>query len=410
MEIKESGDHMNCGVCSGVFGEGSFCVSCGSSRDESDRLFLLNNPKRDRVAEARAFVANNLIVIRRVALGSLLVLILGGAQAFLIMGIGPNQTLDRYISAIQENDFTSLSDPSIFPGVEQAAGPSLMQFRDPESSRNASYEITGQLDDRATAKVRLGSASNYDLTLAPEVAYYGVFFITEWRVVTEPPKLAVTVAKSLSDKQKVNLPSAPDDFSVKELRADDSLVGVSQSVLPGQYSADLSGIGFLEPTTVVQTLGAQVQTTTIKLDATVKKIAGKNLTLASRKAVNTVKNCLRAKCSTIPKLDAYDFNLWSRYPYTKYTSSRFNKNYSADGCTQTDTAAISPTRVRINFSCDYKAKAHLYVRWTYYSGWYSDYYYYWNFYDSKSLTMNTSVEISTNEANTRETVGKASLR
>jgi hypothetical protein len=401
---------MNCGVCSGVFGEGSFCVSCGSSRDESDRLFLLNNPKRDLVADVRAFVAKNLIVIRRVALGSLLVFILGGAQAFLIMGIGPNQTLDRYISAIQDSDFTSLNDPSIFPGVDKAAGPSLVQFRDPESSRNASYEITERLDDRATAKVRLGPASSFELTLAPDVAYYGVFFITEWRVITEPPKLAVTVAKSLSDKQEVALPSAPDFLSVKELRSDDSLVEVSQSVLPGQYSADLSGLGFLQPTTVVQTLGAQTQTITLKLDSNVKKVTGKNLTLASRKAVNSVKSCLRAKCSAIPKLGEYDFNLWSQYPYSKYTSSRFNKNYSADSCTQTDTTAISPTRVRINFSCDYKAKAHLYVRWTYYSGWYSDYYYYWNLYDSKSLTMNASVEISTNEANTKETVGKASLR
>jgi len=401
---------MNCGVCSGVFGEGNFCVSCGSSRDESDRLFLLNNPKRDLVADVRAFVANNLVVIRRVALGSLLVLILGGAQAFLIMGIGPNQTLDRYIAAIQDSDFTSLNDPSIFPGVDKAAGPSLMQFRDTESSRDASYEITERLDDRATAKVRLASASTYELTLAPDVAYYGVFFVTEWRVITEPPKLAVTVAKSLSDKQDVALPSAPDFLSVKELRADDSLVGVTQSVLPGQYSADVSGLGFLQPTTVVQTLGAQTQTTTFKLDANVKKVTGKSMTLASRKAVNSVKSCLRSKCSTIPKLGEYDFNLWSRYPYTKYTSSRFNKSYSADSCTQTDTTAVSPTRVRVNFSCGYKAKAHLYVRWTYYSGWYSDYYYYWNFYDSKSLTMNASVEISTNEANTRVTVGKASLR
>lgn len=401
---------MNCGVCSGAFGEGSFCVSCGSSRDESDRLFLVNNPKRDVAADVRAFVAKNLIIIRRVALGSLLVLILGGAQAFLIMGIGPNQTLDRYIFSIQAGDVTSLNDPSIFPGVEQAAGPSLMQFRDTESSRNASYEVTDLLDDRATAKVRLGPASSYELTLAPELAYYGVFFITEWRVITEPPKLAVTVAKSLSDKQKVDLPSAPDLLSVKELRADDSLVGVSQSVLPGQYSADVSGIGFLQPTTVIETLGSQNETTTFKLDANVKKVTGKNVTLAARKAVNTIKSCLRSKCSKIPTLGAYDFDLWSRYPYSKYTSSRFNKSYSADSCTQTDTAAISPTRVRLNFTCDYKVKAHLYVRYTYYSGWYSDYYYYWNLYDSKSLTMNTSVEISTNEANTKETVGKASLR
>jgi hypothetical protein len=109
-------------------------------------------------------------------------------------------------------------------------------------------------------------------------------------------------------------------------------------------------------------------------------------------------------------LDAYDFNLWSRYPYTRYTSSRFNQNFTFTSCSAGTQRAISATQVRIDYRCDYNAKAHLYVRYTYYSGWYSDYYYYWNFYDTKTFSLNTSVVVSTNEANTKETVGKASLR
>jgi hypothetical protein len=69
--------------------------------------------------------------------------------------------------------------------------------------------------------------------------------------------------------------------------------------------------------------------------------------------------------------------------------------------------AISATKVRKNYSCDYTAKGHLYVGYYYYYGYYSDYYYYWNLYDTKSLSMTVHVDIQTNEAGTKENVGKA---
>lgn len=399
---------MSCGVCSGFFGEGSFCVSCGSSKEESDRLYLLNNPKKDPVADAKAFFASKKKALKRVGIGLATAGILGGTQAFLLLGIGPEQTMDRYITAVQDGDFSALSDPSLFPGVDEGFESGLKDFRDTGATLDASYEVVEKLDDQATVKVRM-AATDYELTLVPEVAYYGVFFVTEWRVITEPVAVTVAISDSLSDTQKVDLPALAAPISIKELRANTNAIGRSQPVLPGVYKANVSALGFLAETEVVKVFGAG-QMGNLRLEAEVKEVANANYMQAARKATNAVKDCLRSRCSKIPKLGEYDFDLWSRYPYTKYTSSSFNKNYNFERCTQSDVIAVSPTKVRLFFTCDYTAKAHLYVRYTYYRGWYSDYYYYWNFYDSKSLSMNASVEVLTNEANTKVSVQRASIR
>lgn len=396
----------NCGVCNGVFGDGSFCISCGVSHAESESMRALNNPVRQPMVNLKERLAENRTTIMRglAAIGVLLGL--AGIQLFLIYGIGPNQTLDRYVAAVEAGDFAALDDQSLFPGAKDP-GPTLVQdFRDAAASSAVSYEITGVNSDYAKAQIDLGPES-YELTLVSKVEFKGIFFITEWSVESKPKMLQVMIQDGLQAKQKVTLPGTSDELTIGDISEEPGLVASFVYALPGIYSADVEGLGFFEDTSVQTTVGAGDGYSALQLSANIRSVKPASFTKAAGKAKNAVKDCLRSRCSKLPKLGEYDFTLWSKYPESTYDFSSFNKSFSFDSCTEISTVPISATKIRKNYSCDYTAKGHLYVGYYYYYGYYSDYYYYWNLYDTKNLTMNVRVDIQTNEAGTRENVGKA---
>ena len=395
-----------CGVCNGIFGDGSFCISCGVSLSESESLRALNNPVRQPMVELRAKLAENRkTIVRGLAFLGIL-LGLAGAQLYLIFGVGPSQTLDRYVAAIEAGDFAALDDQSLFPGAQNPGDARTIDFRDTAATSAVDYEITEIADDFANASIDLGPAT-YEVTLTPTVAFKGLFFIPEWSVTSEPQKLQILVDSSLEGKQEVTLPGTAEIFTVEDLSNEPGLVGESLYALPGVYSADIDGLGFFDDTAVQVTLEAGSGYTALNLQANIRTIKSSNNTKAANKAKNAVKDCIRSRCSKLPKLGEFDFSLWSQYPESQYDFSSFNKSFSFDSCQELSTVPVSATKVRKNYSCDYTAKGHLYVGYYYYYGYYSDYYYYWNLYDTKSLTMNVSVVIQTNEAGTKENVGKA---
>jgi hypothetical protein len=394
-----------CGVCNGVFGDGSFCISCGVSHAESESLRAVNNPVRQPMVDLRNKLAENRTTVIRglTVLGVLLGL--AGAQLYLIFGVGPNQTLDRYVAAIEAGDVTTLDDPTLFPGASNPGNVRALDFRDSAATKDVTYTVTEQVENNAKADIDLGPGS-YELSLTSEIAFKGLFFIAEWSVESKPQALQIQIQEGLEAKQEVTLPSTADQVSIGDLKETSDL-GRAVYVLPGIYSAEIEGLGFFDDTDVQTQVSTGGSSAALRLAADLREVKGSNDTKSLNKAKNTVKDCVRSRCSKLPKLDVYDFALWSQYPEDEYTSSSFNKSFSFDTCRETSTDAMSATKIRKNYSCDYTAKGHLYVRYYYYYGYYTDYYYYWNLYDTKSLTMNVFVDIQTNEAGTKENVGKA---
>jgi hypothetical protein len=323
----------------------------------------------------------------------------------LIFVVGPNQTLDRYVAAIEAGDVTALDDPTLFPGASNPGNVRALDFRDSAATKDVTYTVTEQVENNAKADIDLGPGS-YELSLTSEIAFKGLFFIAEWSVESKPQALQIQIQEGLEAKQEVTLPGTADQVSIGDLKETSDL-GRAVYVLPGIYSAEIEGLGFFDDTDVQTQVSTGGSSAALRLAADLREVKGSNETKSLNKAKNTVKDCVRSRCSKLPKLDVYDFALWSQYPEDEYTSSSFNRSFSFDACRESSTEALSATKIRKNYSCDYTAKGHLYVRYYYYYGYYTDYYYYWNLYDTKSLTMNVFVDIQTNEAGTKENVGKA---
>jgi hypothetical protein len=395
-----------CGVCNGVFGDGSFCISCGVSQAESEALRALNNPVRQPMVDLRAKLAENRTTVIRSLTFLGILLGLAAVQIYLILGIGPNQTLDRYVAAVEAGDFAALDDQSLFPGAENPGDTRVQDFRNPAATSAVSYEIKERDGDYATAYVDLGPSS-YELTLVSTVEFKGLFFISEWSVESEPQMLQIRAQDSLQGKQEVSLPGTSEELTIADLNDEAGLLDGFTYALPGLYSAEINGLGFFEDTTVQTTVGVGSGYSSLELAADTRSIKSSSNTKAANKAKETVKNCIRSRCSKLPKLGEYDFTLWSKYPESTYDFSSFNKSFSFDSCRELSTVPMSATKVRKNYSCDYTARGHLYVGYYYYYGYYSDYYYYYNLYDTKSLSLNVHVDIQTNEAGTKENVGKA---
>lgn len=403
---------MKCGACGSEFGPGDFCVSCGVTYDEAQSVAELNNPKPVRLAALRNWYQGNKLRARVVIASLITAAFAGGLQTYLILSIGPNQTLDRYISSITIGDFKALTDSSLFPGVSgtELAGSSerFAVFREDINAAAISYEV-GNLDgNKAKATIRIGQ-STYEVSLASSVNFYGFFFISEWALESAPPRLRISVEDSFHASQKTFVPGIEKSMSLGDLR--DSYLQVnslsSVAVLPGHYSARIEGLGFIADTD--QRVFLSTGDAALQIKPSLRSIPAATLGTAKNKAAELVKSCIRSACPKIPKLGEFDFNLWSRFNYYAYTSSRFNKSMKFDQCSVGETVAISATKAKVRFNCDYTAKGHLYVRYTYYSGYYSDYYYYWNFYDTKTLSMTSEVTLTTNDDGGSIVVGSANL-
>ena len=98
----------------------------------------------------------------------------------------------------------------------------------------------------------------------------------------------------------------------------------------------------------------------------------------------------------MPRYSASDYDLWSKYDRSEYTSFSFDDHYNLSSCTHQGMVLISPTRATMSSSCDVTATGHLYVKYVYYYGFFSDYWWYWNFYDTKTFTSSALTTVTVN--------------
>ncbi len=426
---------MICGKCKAEFGDGNFCITCGASllqaneevqlasRNKTLSDGLLNVTAKGKGLSKGAWTAIKTVVAtyvvkptvafyqlamrhkRRSALAAGFALLVAGwgITQGVLSGIGPDETIQRYVTAIKTANFDALSDSSLFPSSTVTPEAIQSGFL-ADKVKDTSATILQNKNGNAEAEISAGGDS-YSIHLKSESKQYFIFFIPEWSVQEPAPSGSIRVANDIAPAQKITFTNDPSTAysptAFKTLARDFQL-------LPGYYSTTVSALGFNEQTeTESSAFGTQKTQILVQADTTSLTPAATRSALAKARASAIA--CAKAKCSSVSKYTATDFNLWSQFASTgyNYTSSRFDYKLLQPTCTSTGFTATSAFRGKATFFCEGTAKGHLYVRYTYYSGWYSDYWYYWNFYDTDTYSFNLSVSVSIDNAG-KISVGGAS--
>ena len=419
---------MICGKCKAEFGDGNFCITCGASllqATEEAQLAGRNKTLTDGLLNAAAkskglskgiwasvktlgdkFIVKPAVAFfdlamrhrRRSALAAGFVLLVAGwgITQGVLSGIGPDQTIQRYVTAIKTADFDALSDASLFP--DSTVTPESIQAGYlGEKVKDASAVIVRNKNGHAEVKISTGTGiDSYSIHLNSESKQYFIFFIPEWSVEEPAPAGSIRVANDIAPAQEITFTNDPTKtYSPSEFES----LAEDFQLLPGYYSTSVSALGFNQQTdTITSALGTA--NTQILVDADTTSLSAAATRSAFAKARASAISCAKSKCSSVPKYSATDFYLWGQFAATgyNYTSSRFDYKLLQPTCSSTGFTATSAFRGKATFYCEGTAKGHLYVRYTYYSGWYSDYWYYWDFYDTDTYSFNLSVSVSIDNA------------
>jgi hypothetical protein len=430
---------MNCGKCKSEFGEGNFCITCGASADQAseetqlaakkrdylEELVLLINRSLQGIKDFSSKVAQTFVILviepiqafyrysmahrtRSALVGSLVFLLSGWliSQAAIISGNGPEQTASRYVTAIKNGDFKALSDSSLFPG--SSITPAAIQAAwVGESVQDTDFKVVSSEDGKAVVEISEGT-NTYTIHLVAKPKQYFIYSIPEWSVQEAAPIAMIQISPTIDRNQLVSFDSnAGDQFRVGDLKTQ-FLQGFN--LLPGYYQTTVSALGFNEKTTTETVVfGLTKKWLAVKADTI--SVPTSVMTSARTKARAAAVSCAKSKCKAAPKYDASDFSLWSQFVATgyNYTSSRFDYKLQTPTCSAPSFEATSAFKAQLVFDCDGTARGHLYVRYVYYRGYYSDYYYYWNFYDTTSYNLSTALSLST-DGKGKFTLGGARVR
>ena len=406
----------------------AFCINCGQEiRSSAPEMVPTANgmePKRfvttlrppdikslasrllARLANAKdrgsALVKSNRRIFVPSTVFAALVLAYFGAQMAVTQLNGPESTLNRYVVALQSGDFKALDDQSLFPGASNNTPKRIKNSWNADFSSAISFSDVERDGLAASAKITAnGDTSILKLKLKAQEAWVWGFRVPEWSILEKAPRAQLIIPKHLDPQQVLNFDASQNfetsGVSVGSLKGDKSLMVFN--VLPGHYSMQISAKGFVKQQT--SEFDAFVIDSKVNFVAGQQDVKVKNsiLAAAKRSVTSKAKSCANSSCGAMGRYQEEDFSLWSTYPYSTYTSKRFSVKYSARSCWQSGSVQlISTNKARINFECSVKASAKLYVTYTYYNGWYSDYYYYWNFKDSKEYSIYPSVEIQTDDS------------
>jgi hypothetical protein len=363
--------------------------------------------QKQKVREARQERINRLrsSVLRRKLLwfpifgAALLALSYGVAQSAISISNGPAKKLDELVLAIKGADFDALNDETLFPGAQNDSPAWLKNSFKRDSVQDLEILSITEAGSAATAKVGIRQAGDFfDVSLSSTTKWDGIFQVPSWTVSSLGSNGGRFLPNStIMNSQKItflNQGGGKDKtFSARTLSSWDNL-----HMLPGFYALSvekygLSSGGFLDAgywpkadADGIEEASSIVVTSDLAVTEAVRE-------RADRRAKHLAGRCGSSKCSKLPKYGEFDFDLWSKWDYSKYTYSSFSYKWSVDYCTQESEVAASPTFSKFTYTCSLTANAHLYVKYVYYYGYYSDYYWYDNIYDSKSDTITVSFNL-----------------
>jgi hypothetical protein len=325
-----------------------------------------------------------------------------GVGQFVIYSVnGPDGVLQRYVDAVNSDDWGALSDNSLFANGASAAAAGDTT----KASRNSASSVTLVHVERdgsdAQAALTIGGLT-YDIHVKAQMEFSGLFWFPKWSITTPAPTLTVTFDPIFDPRQIVLV--GGEEIVVSEA---ETMLGARVVVLPGSYTYVVKAAGFMADSSAIPIVVKDA--VTVRVDNGGLDLSAAAASAVDKKISSAAKSCFKKKCKALGTWRDTDFSFWSRWPYDKYTNYRFSWRGSFDSCNRANYELISPTKIVANATCTGDIKAKMYIRWVYYYGWYSDYWYYANYTDSRSTSVNTSVEITTSLDGSKISVGKVNI-
>lgn len=326
-------------------------------------------------------------------------LIYFATQQVITAAMGPDATLQKYVSAIKTGNFAALSDESLFPGSTALSPAEFRKAWTAAGVSEAHHEVTFRDGLSAGARINIDATSSlsYDVELSGSERWAFGFRIIDWRMDTPAPRVNLEVAPRLYVGQTVVFGSDLSEVTVGSLRETiKNDLSQSFSILPGVYTTKTSAAGFLKISSRQNTIWSAAQSESLLVDANDPILTVSQISAATLKAGASNRACARAKCGGMPRFKEADFDLWSQYTYSTYTSKSFSLKYSGGACVNSTPVVVAFNKINLDFVCSAEVKANLYVRYTYYYGYYSNYWYYWNLKDSKTVSTYPTVSFTAN--------------
>ena len=291
-----------------------------------------------------------------------------------------------------------MTDETLFPVSSGPAPKWVRDSYDKDAVQNLEIFSISESGGTATAQVGLSDTGDYFVaSLISTSNWEGMFQVPHWKISAIGTGGDFTTDSSMLPFQKVIFVNTSGGsnkaFAAKSVNLWDPV-----SLLPGYYSLEVEKYGFSGGNKVRASYWPQSNHVSLIPITADLEITPAVQIRAENRAKYIAKHCGTVKCSRLPKYDEYDFSLWSQWDYTKYTYSSFDYHWTYDYCTKDSETAISPTSARFTYTCGLTANAHLYVKWIYYYGYFSDYYYYDNLYDSTSDTVTITFNLKTNKS------------
>ena len=397
-----------CGICKEPFGPGDFCINCGSSLEDSLAEIVMPREKREKLEKRKAFRRRHRGKFRLLAFFGVMGIAYGGAHFAIDASSGPEATIQRYADAIQSPTIEVLNDQTLFPGGKASQLSSiLLEARVPGSLGEVGFKDVNRDGYRATATIvtRLGTQN---LELQAERTWQGIFAVPEWSVLTQPKTIDFSLKPAPFGVQELFLGNSKTSAGKEKVDAL-SKGGSDVGILPGLYSFSLGKAGFYAETDDTFTVWDGKTPGSISVASKTNSIPPSDSKKIKEDAAALAKKCVKSKCSKLAKPGEYDFDLWLQFGLTgySYTSSKFDRSYEFKRCDAPKLVVSSPTEATATTNCTYTVEGHLYVRYTYYRGWYTDYWYYWDFYDTIDKTIRVSTPLLTNLDGNKISVGKA---
>lgn len=329
-------------------------------------------------------------------LGSLI-----GTQGIINYLNRPEQLLDYYVDAVKHADWDALDAEELFPAASKQLPDALKSAFSQEAVTEVRYSDVKIVGDKATATIFLDktTTNSFEISLSSKPSKILFYSIPQWVVTTKAPQVKVVVDSRLLATQTAKLGNSSPQ-TVSTLRG---LVNGAEtySSLPGVFRISVSAAGILKVNDTSQVIKPGISQSTIAISP------NKSLNLSSiavstglKKARALASSCAKSKCRAFPKYDVTDFNLWSQYDRSTYTSSRFSYSFALGACSAGEATAVDAYTASIPYFCEITVKAKLYVKYVYYYGYYSDYYYYWNFYDTDTTSISPTVRIKVDRTGT----------
>jgi hypothetical protein len=377
-------------------------IEVQKKKQEAARIAQIE--KRKKIA--KDFVKNNKILVGSVGSVAAIFLLFGAIQVTINVVNGPQTILNEYISAIQDGDWEALEDERLFPASTARAPEQIEQAFDTSSVANVSFGSVRTEGNAGSAVISLNDDKDgrYQVSIRSTPSNFFIFSIPNWKIASKAPQATLAFGDRVVGAHQVSFGKS-NPIGVLELTESLNAESMTHSsVLPGVYKMQLEALGFYEPNRISKTIWSVGTREELAIYPPDQELSAWMTDVALGEANVQAQYCSEILCSALAGFSEGDFDLWSQYPYVEYTTSSFSYSASSGGCRISSEEVTSYNSARVSFSCDISIYANLFVRYVYYYGYFSNYYYDYNLSDSTSTQIFPFVDLVITDAGDSVTV------